>query len=316
MIPADETFEGSWPFAPHYFEGRGFKQHYIDEGSANRNGGSADGGETFVLLHGEPTWGYIWRNFVGRLSQRGRVVVVDHMGFGKSETPQDRSYSAQEHVENLEALLLGIDVQDATLVGQDWGGAIGGQFALRQPDRVKRFVIVDSFVRPPGPPPANATREEMRGWSKWFELVLDDHFDEVILNLRFTALSVLKRIGFTRSEIANDTWVRAYSAPFPTAADCKGARQFPLNLLEQATYDYFDANEARPGALDALKSKPAAAFTGAQDRTVVPELVESMLRAYWPNAPFIAIPGAGHYAQEDAPEILVALIEQFVEMTS
>jgi haloalkane dehalogenase len=308
MIPADATFNGTWPFAPRYFEGRGFKQHYIDDGSA-------DTGETFVLLHGEPTWGYIWRNFVPRLSQLGRVVVVDHMGFGKSETPQDRSYSAQEHVENLEALLLGIDVQGATLVMQDWGGPIGGQFALRQPDRVKRIVLIDSFVRPPGPPPANATREEMRGWSKWFELVLDDHFDDVILNLRFTALSVLQRIGFERAEIVNDSWVRAYSAPFPTAADCKGARQFPLNLLEQATYDYCDANEALPGALEALKSKPAAAFTGADDSTVAPQLVEMMLRMYWPNAPFVTIPGAGHYAQEDAPETLVALIEQFVKTT-
>lgn len=316
MIPADETFDGTWPFAPRYFEGRGFKQHYIDEGSTHPDGvPAADAGETFVLLHGEPTWGYIWRNFVPRLSRLGRVVVVDHMGFGKSETPQDRNYSAQEHVENLEALLLEIDAQDVTLVGQDWGGMIGGQFALRQTDLVKRMVIINSFVRPPGPPPANATREEMRSWTRWFELVLDDHFDEVILNLRFTALSVLKRIGFSRAEIANDTWVRAYSAPFPTAAECKGARQFPLNLLEQETYDYCDANEARPGALDALKSKPAAAFTGAEDVTVVPAIVESMLRVYWPNAPFIPIPGAGHFAQEDAPETLVALIEQFIKTT-
>jgi pimeloyl-ACP methyl ester carboxylesterase len=308
MIPADETFDGTWPFAPHYFEGRGFKQHYVDEGRS-------DAGETFVLLHGEPTWGYLWRNFVPRLSQLGRVVVVDHMGFGKSETPQDRSYSTQEHVENLEALLLGIDVQDVTLVGQDWGGALGSQVALRQPDLFKRLVYIDSFLRPVGPPPPDTPIEVMRSWTSWFDLVLDEHFDEVILNLRFTALSVLQRIGFLRSEVVNDTWVRAYSAPFPTAAECKGARQFPLNLFEQATYDYCDANEAIPGALEALKAKPAATFTGAEDRTLVPRVAETALRAYWPDAPFVAIPGVGHYAPEDAPETLVEMIEQFVKTT-
>lgn len=312
MIPADETFEGTWPWAARYFDGRGFRQHYVDEGPAGD-----EARETFVLVHGEPTWGYLWRHFVPPLAERDRVVVVDHMGFGKSETPQDWEYSAEEHVENLEALLLGIDVRGATLVMQDWGGVIGSQFALRNPDRVKRLVFIDSFVRPPGvvPEDARGHARDMPGMTGWFELVLDEDFDDVILNLRFTALSVLQRIGFRRAEIADDTWVRAYSAPFPTAADCKGARQFPLNLLGPTTDDYCTANESRPGALAALRSKPAAAFTGAEDTTVAPAIVEGMLRRYWPAAPFVAIPGAGHYAPEDAPGTLVALIEQFVQAT-
>ena len=88
MIFADETFDGTWPFTPHYFEGRGFKQHYIEEGSTPPEGLNAeDVDPTFVLLHGEPTWAYIWRNFIPRLSELGRVIVVDHMGFGKSDPP-------------------------------------------------------------------------------------------------------------------------------------------------------------------------------------------------------------------------------------
>lgn len=315
MIPAEETFDGTWPFAARYFEGRGFKQHYVDVDVDGADGARGEGGETFVLLHGEPTWGYLWRHFVPRLAELGRVVVVDHMGFGKSETPQDRSYSAAEHVENLEALLLDIDVRDATLVMQDWGGVIGSQFALRQPDRVRRLVLIDSFVRPPGVVPEGVSARDMPGVTGWFELVLDAQFDDVILNLRFTALSVLQRIGFVRSEIVDDTWVRAYSAPFPTAAECRGARQFPLNLVGPATDAYCEANEARPGALEALRSKPAAGFMGAEDRTVPAPIVEGMLRRYWPDAPFVVVPGAGHYSPEDAPEALVALIEQFVQTT-
>jgi pimeloyl-ACP methyl ester carboxylesterase len=81
MIPADENFENTWPFAPHFTEAAGFRQHFIDEGS----------GRPVLLLHGQPTWGYIYRNFIPALAATHRVVVPDHMGFGKSETPPDGS---------------------------------------------------------------------------------------------------------------------------------------------------------------------------------------------------------------------------------
>ena len=129
MIGENETFNGTWPYKANYFEEHGFRQHYVDEGSK-------DPAETFVCLHGEPTWGYIYRNFIPRLSGIGRVVVPDHMGFGKSETPQDREYSIEEHCDNLDALLLSLDLRDATLVMQDWGGPIGTNFAFRHPDRI------------------------------------------------------------------------------------------------------------------------------------------------------------------------------------
>jgi cis-3-alkyl-4-acyloxetan-2-one decarboxylase len=80
MIPAHETFGGTWPFAPHFFEGNGFRMHYVEEGD----------GEPIICLHGEPTWGYLYRRFIQHLSGTNRVAVPDHMGFGKSETPLRR----------------------------------------------------------------------------------------------------------------------------------------------------------------------------------------------------------------------------------
>jgi haloalkane dehalogenase len=85
MIPADETFDGTWPFEPNFSEAAGFRQHYVDEGPRD--------GEVVICLHGEPTWGYLYRNFIPPLAERYRVIVPDHMGFGKSETPQDRVYT-------------------------------------------------------------------------------------------------------------------------------------------------------------------------------------------------------------------------------
>ena len=97
MIAADETFDGTWPFEARFSEASGFRQHYVDEGPRE--------GETILCLHGEPTWGYLYRNMIGPLAESYRVVVPDHMGFGKSETPQDREYTLRTHVENLEAFV-------------------------------------------------------------------------------------------------------------------------------------------------------------------------------------------------------------------
>src|SRR5919108_3740989 len=80
MIPADETFDGTFPFKPHFTNAPGFRMHYVDEGE----------GDPIVCLHGEPTWAYLYRNFIPPLSKRHRVIVPDHMGFGRSETPVDR----------------------------------------------------------------------------------------------------------------------------------------------------------------------------------------------------------------------------------
>jgi hypothetical protein len=115
MIPANETFGGTWPFAPRFFDGNGFRMHYVDEGN----------GEPIVCLHGEPTWGYLYRRFIPPLAETNRIIVPDHMGFGKSQTPRDREYTLKAHVENLTGLIEALDLRNITFVIQDWGGPIG-----------------------------------------------------------------------------------------------------------------------------------------------------------------------------------------------
>ena len=134
MIEAHEIFDGTWPFAPNFFHGNGFAMHYVDE--------NPEGTETFLCVHGEPTWGYLYRNIIPRLARHGRVVVPDQMGFGKSETPQDRRYTIEEHCENLDKLVLELDLTNLTLVLQDWGGPIGSAVAYRHPERVKRLCVM------------------------------------------------------------------------------------------------------------------------------------------------------------------------------
>ena len=299
MIPEHEDFDGTWPFAPHYFEGNGFRQHYVDE--------PGDGAETFLCLHGEPTWGYLYRKFIPPLAKRGRVVVPDHMGFGKSETPQDRDYSIRDHVDNLERLVLALDLRGITIVAQDWGGPIAAGFALRQPERIRRFCFMNTGV--PGANPVGAPRVQDYPWFKW---VQTEGSREVIANLGSTVLSVMKRIGFERAAQVDETWVRAYAAPFPTPTDCKGALAFPEQIGKPETAAVMLENIAN---LPVIASKPAMYVHGEEDRAIPMAMVVGAFRSTWPNGPVVTLPGVGHFIQEDAPETAIALIEQFVQMT-
>ena len=297
MIAADETFDGTWPFEPHFFDNEGFRQHYVDEGE----------GEPILLLHGEPTWGYLYRSFIPRLAKLGRVVVPDHMGFGKSETPQDRSYAIRDHADNLERLLDHLQLTDITFVGQDWGGPIASVVALRNPDRVKRLCYMNTGV--PGAPPEGGRRVQDLPWFEWIQT---PESEDVISHLGDTILSVLKRIGFERTAHVDETWVRAYASPFPTVESCKGALAFPKMIAAPETREVLLEHIAN---LAVLAQKPAMCVCGEDDRAIPTEFCVGAFRSTWPNGSVVTLPGVGHFIQEDAPETACALIEQFIQLT-
>lgn len=303
MIEAGETFDGTFPFAPHFSDAPGFRMHYVDEGS----------GDPIVCLHGEPTWGYLYRNFIPPLSRTHRVIVPDHMGFGKSETPQKREYTLKTHVENLSALFDELQLDDITLVGQDWGGVMAGQYTVRHPDRVKRICLMNTLVGygvagRDDLPPVTSSR-----WFEWIAAGMESGRTEAVLtNLGSTVLSVMKIIGFENSAAVDDTWIRAYSAPFPTREECKGGLEFPMDVhLERITSYVVEGF----GGVDALKSKPAMLAEGMTDHAIPPERAIADFRALWPAGPVVELPDAGHFCQEDVPTTLVALIQQFIQTT-
>jgi haloalkane dehalogenase len=302
MIPADETFNGTWPYAPKFFEGAGFRMHYVDEGPRHA--------APVVCVHGEPTWGYLYRSFIQRLSKRHRVIAPDHMGFGKSETPQDRPYEIREHCENLEKLLLDLDLREVTLVVQDWGGAIGGSFAYRHPERVRRICAMNTIVG--GQPPPGTTSILEHPWFRW---VQTDAFEATVSNLGSTVLAVMKRIGFERVAHVDETWIRAYAAPFLSVEECRGALKFPRCNASPETMQTMLKSAALPGALEAVKSKPAMYVHGEEDRAIPTDFAVGCFRDMWPDGPVVTLPGVGHFLQEDAPEAVTALIEQFIQMT-
>lgn len=302
MIGADATFDGTWPFAPKYCDRAGFRQHYVDEGD----------GRPLLLLHGQPTWGYIWRRFIPPLAATNRVVVPDHMGFGKSETPADREYTLRTHVENLAALIEALDLHDITLVMQDWGGPIGVGYAVRHPERVHSVVLMNTVCgygtigRRDLPNPLDTP------WFSWIREGLHTGRTEAVLSqLGSTILSVMQIVGLERLDRVDPTFIRAYAAPFATPDECRGAIAFPLDLALGRVRDF--VRDGLPG-VPALRTKPAMMIEGMLDRAIPSALAIADFQGLWPGAPVIHVPEAGHYLQEDAPEVVVPLLQAFLAM--
>ena len=299
MIPQNETFNGSWNYEPKFCTESGFRQHYVDEGE----------GEVVVCLHGEPAWGYLYRNMIDPLAEEFRVVVPDHMGFGKSETPQDRDYTLKSHTENLSRLIESLDLDNITFVMQDWGGPIGTAYTVRNPERVSRLVYMNTLAGY-GRVPDDIQKIQDSRWFKWIGEGLENGRTEAVLrNAGSTVVSIMKLLGVS-SKVIDQTWIEAYSSPFPDYESSIGAYEFPIDAYLGRIGEY--VLEGLQGVED-LTSKPAILLEGLEDYAIPPEFAMADFMSLWPSSPVIKLPGVGHFCQEDAPEILVASILQFLK---
>jgi haloalkane dehalogenase len=297
-IAAEETFDGTFPFAPHFTTAPGFRMHYVDEGS----------GEPIILIHGEPTWSYLYRNFIPPLSRRFRVIAPDNMGFGKSETPADADYTLDRHARNLARLIEELDLRDITLVMQDWGGPMGTVVSARHPDRIKRFVAMNTVFGTD----RNVREQRLTPWFAAIKAMEDaGQLEAVFSNLRFLVGGIMLTLGIQRRDVVTETWLRAYAAAFPTFEECRAAIAFPLEGLHlERIRDTLVA--ALPGLYKLGQAGiPAMMIEGMQDRAIWPHVAIAGFRAFFPKGTVHEVAGAGHFIQEDAPDIVVPLIEEF-----
>ncbi len=202
----DERFTNlpDYPFAPHYAEVDGVRIHYVDEGPADA--------APLLLMHGEPSWSFLYRKMIPILVAAGhRVVAPDLVGFGRSDKPAaGADYTYQRHVDWMTGLLTTLDLREATLFGQDWGGLIGLRMAAENEARFARIIAANTFLPTGDIPPGRAFLR----WQRMSQEMPD-----------FRAGDIVK--GGCASELS-DAVIAAYNAPFPDERYLAGARVFPL----------------------------------------------------------------------------------------
>jgi len=311
MISASESFNGTFPFKANFFDGSGFKMHYVDEGE----------GEPIICLHGQPTWGYLYRNFIPPLSKDYRVIVPDHKGYGKSETPQDQEYTFQNHVENLSALIDHLGLSDITFVCQDWGGPMTGAYTLRNPGKVKRIILMNTMMGygiAVQDIPATEPKPPSLMDSSWFTWVrdrlADGSYHDIMSQLGHHVVSNMKKLYFHDSSVISKDWIEAYSQPFATPEETIAAVEFPLDAAQNRIKEYV-IEGLKTGNLPKLRAIPAMLAEGMLDQAMPPAMVIDDFKRLWPQGPIVKLENAGHFCQEDAPRELVALIQMFMQMT-
>ena len=246
----DSAFEGlaDFPYAPNYLEWDGLRTHYVDEGPKDA--------PVALLLHGEPTWSYLYRKMIPPLLAPGyRCVAPDHIGFGRSDkVTNDKWYVIDRHIERLSGLIARLDLQDITVFMQDWGGPIGLINAVETPDRFARLAILNTWLHHDGfeyTPAIKAWRDAAtnRHWLAWTRHNLP--------------CGTIVRRSAVRPVDDADAVERAYEAPYEGSIAAKaGARRFPWCI----PYAEPEAGAAtrQAAAFEALKSwsKPVNVIFG------------------------------------------------------
>lgn len=285
----DETFNGNFPYKPHFQEINGFQMHYIDEGK----------GEPIVMFHGMPTWGYLYRNFIKELSNTNRTIAPDQMGFGKSDVPQDMPYRLKQHLDNTEKLLLGLDLRDITLIVQDWGGPIGLGFGVRHPDRIKRLVIMNTSI--------GVMKE---GTKPWYQpLVERGIYESVISNVE----QLVKSGIYNKRNITKST-LKAYAAPFPNNELLIGAFAWPKDIPVGDSHPSAAPMREIRQKLGLLKDKKKILVWGMSD-PIFPVKTISWWQKIYPGIKTFKIENASHFLQEDAPGEIISIIQDFLNTT-
>ena len=282
-----------FPFAPHYAEvpdgeGGSLRLHYLDEGDP--------GAPVVLLLHGEPSWSFLYRHMIPVLVDAGlRCVAPDLVGFGRSDKPAARSdYTYARHVAWMQAFLDATTLSAITLVAQDWGGLIGLRLVGADPDRFARVVAANTFL-PTGDSSPGAA------FLRWQE------FSQSVPTF---PVGAIVNAGCTTDLVP--AVVAAYDAPFPDEAMTAGARQFPMLVPTSPDDPAAADNRAAWAVLDRFDRPVLCAFS---DEDPITRGADRVLRDRIPGCagqPHTTIRGAGHFLQEDRGPELAAVVADWV----
>jgi haloalkane dehalogenase len=272
-----------YPFESRYADVAGARVHYIDRGS----------GPTLLLLHGNPTWSFLYRDIIAGLQDRYRCIALDYPGFGLSQAPSGYSFTPAEHAEIVERFLLHLDLREVTMMVQDWGGPIGFAAATRHPERFAAFVIANTWAWPKSDLGTQAFSRFLGGPVGRFLILRRNFFVERIIPA-----------GVRLRKLPNGV-MDAYRGPFPTPESRRPVHVFPREILASRPFLAEVADR-----LPTLSQRPALIVWPTRDvafRRAERERWEGIL----PNHRTVVLEGAGHYVQEDACGEVVAAIRDW-----
>jgi len=281
-----------YPFAPHYLDirdadGTAMRMHYVDEGPR--------GAAPVLMLHGEPSWSFLYRKMIAGLVAKGhRAVAPDLIGFGKSDKPTEQSdYTFERHVKWMSDWLTATNLTNITLFCQDWGGLIGLRLVAAFPDRFARVIVANT-----GLPVGTGMTEGFKQWLNFSQTVPVMPIGEIVAMGTKNGLS--------------DVVKAAYVAPFPDEPYKAGARRFPALVPVTPEHASVAENKAAWEVLSRFTKPVLTLFSDSDPVTKGGERVFHERVPGTKGQPHTTIKDAGHFLQEDAPDELVAHIHALI----
>lgn len=274
-----------YPFQDHWFEGKGAVLHYLDEGE----------GVPVLMLHGNPTWSFLYRKVIKGLAGKCRAIAPDYPGFGLSDHPPGYGYTPREHADWVRALLDHLEIDRYILIVQDWGGPVGLSLAVDDPGRVAGLVLGNTWC---WAPMMNA---------RVFSWIMGGALGP-FLQMRLNAfVRVMIPAGIVKRENKTSTILKAYQAPFPDAASRRGTYVFPREIRKSA--DWLQGIE---DGLHLLKEKPVEMVWAMKDPAFGSEAYIQRWLGHFPEAGLTRLPDASHYLQEDCPDPIIEAVQRIL----
>ena len=275
-----------YPYTPQTFQVPAGQMTYVDEGH----------GDPIVMVHGNPTWSFVYRKLIDGLSDQYRCIAPDHIGFGQSDKPYDWPYTPQAHAANLDLLLESLDLQNITLVVQDWGGPTGLSYALAHPERIKNLVILNTWL----------WRVDDDWYYRAFSGFVGGPIGRYLCkNHNFFVNSVTARAYGDRSKLTAEIH-RHYRDALPTKESRKGTWVFPKQIIAASEWleSLWDQREK-------LTDKNVMLAWGMKDIAFREKELERW-KAVFPNAAEHRFATGGHFVQDEAGDEIAALMRDFL----
>jgi len=302
MRTPDARFAGlpDFPFAPHYLEVPGgalgaLRMHYLDEGARDA--------PIVLMLHGNPTWSYLYRHMIAPVVADGyRVIVPDMIGFGRSDKPARRGdYGFDRFVAWMRAFVEALDLTGINLVCQDWGGPIGLRVLAEMPDRFATVLATNTLLQNCDPPPLGVPDWPGEAITQWIALcrTSDD-------------LPVAELVARATVQRPDDAILAAYDAPFPDARYKAGVLAITCAIPVAEGAEGLAANRAAWGVLERFERPFLTAFSDADPATIAWEAVFQRRVAGAAGQAHARIAGAGHFVQEEQGAALAAVLRRFL----